>query len=287
MKESLKKSVAWAFGIVSAIFTFVPESFFKVVKWIPAQAMQKSILERGITDIEVDIIISRLVVFAAVWFGTASLYSIYKTIRWSVKIKGANYTIQIKYGNILKEKKCKKVISFDECFTTHIGTNPCDVKETSICGQYLLQDGKNLDIEKTMLNSQVKPERGISRFNGKTSYKSGSIIANGDYLLLAFATLDENGRARFFSLDEFVECLLTMWKQIEVSCTQQDVCIPILGSGLTNFEGGNGASLSQQELLNLIVWSYKLSPHKIKAPYKLRIICQKCDGFSFNDIDGL
>lgn len=287
MKESLKKSVAWAFGIVSAIFTFVPESFFKVVKWIPTQAMQKSILERGITDIEVDIIISRLVVFAAVWFGTASLYGIYKTIRWSVKIKGANYTIQIKYGNILKEKKCKKVISFDECFTTHIGTNPCDVKETSICGQYLLQDGKNLDIEKTMLNSQVKPERGISRFNGKISYKSGSIITNGDYLLSAFATLDENGRARFFSLDEFVECLLTMWKQIEVNCTQQDVCIPILGSGLTNFEGGNGASLSQQELLNLIVWSYKLSPHKIKAPYKLRIICQKCDGFSFNDIDGL
>jgi len=287
LKESLEKSVAWAFGIVSAIFTFVPESFFKVVKWIPAQAMQKSMLERGITDIEVDIIISRLVVFAAVWLGTASLYSIYKTIRWSIKIKGANYTIQIKYGNILKEKKCKKVISFDECFSTHIGTNPCDVKEKSICGQYLLQDGKNLDIEKTMLNSQIKPERGISRFNGKTSYKPGSIIANGDYLLLAFATLDENGRARFFSLDEFVECLLTMWKQIDVNCTQQDVCVPVLGSGLTNFEGGNGASLSQQELLNLIVWSYKLSPHKIKAPYKLRIICQKCDGFSFNDIDGL
>ena len=284
MKESLKKSTVWAFGIVSAIFTFVPESFFKVVKWIPVQAMQKNILKRGITDIEVDIIISRLVVFAAVWLGTAILYGIYKTIRWSIKIKGANYTIQIKYGNILKEKKCKKVISFDECFSTHIGTNPCDVKETSVCGQFLLQDGKNLNIRKALSNAQIKPERGISRFKKKTSYKLGSIIAYGEYFLLAFATLDENGRARFFSQDEYVECLLTMWKQIEINCTQQDVCIPILGDGLTSFEGGNGASLSRKELLDLIVWSYKISPHKIKAPNKLRIICQKCDGFSLADM---
>lgn len=287
MKESFKKSAVWAFGIVSAIFTFVPESFFQVVKWVPVQAMQKSVLESGITDIAVDIVISRVVVFAAIWFGTALAYNIYRVKRKSIKIKGANYTIQIKYGNLLKEKKCKKVINFDECFTTHIGTNPCDVKKTSICGQYLSQDGKNLNIQQLLSNVQIKPEERISRYDGKTSYKPGSIIAIGDYLLLAFATLDENGRARFFSLDEFVECLLTMWKQIEVNCTQQDVCIPILGSGLTNFEGGNGASLSQQELLNLIVWSYKLSPHKIKAPYKLRIICQKRDGFSFNDIDGL
>lgn len=51
---------------------------------------------------------------------------------------------------------------------------------------------------------------------------------------------------------------------------------------VTLFEG---ASLSQQELLNIMIWSYKLSPHKIKAPYKLRIICKKSDGFSLNEID--
>lgn len=73
-----------------------------------------------------------------------------------------------------------------------------------------------------------------------------------------------------------------MWKQIELHCSQTDVCVPILGSGLTLFEG---ESLSQQELLNIMIWSYKLSPHKIKAPYKLRIICKKSDGFSLNEID--
>ena len=78
------------------------------------------------------------------------------------------------------------------------------------------------------------------------------------------------------------QCLSEMWKQIELHCSQTDVCVPILGSGLTLFEG---ESLSQQELLNIMIWSYKLSPHKIKAPYKLRIICKKSDGFSLNEID--
>lgn len=82
--------------------------------------------------------------------------------------------------------------------------------------------------------------------------------------------------------DEYIECLYEMWKQIELHCSQTDVCVPILGSGLTLFEG---ESLSQQELLNIMIGSYKLSPHKIKAPYKLRIICKKIDGFTLNEID--
>lgn len=92
-------------------------------------------------------------------------------------------------------------------------------------------------------------------------------------LLQKFRALRKKRRLK--QLDE-------MWKQIEVHCSQTDVCVPILGSGLTLFEG---ASLSQQELLNIMIWSYKLSPHKIKAPYKLRIICKKSDGFSLNEID--
>jgi len=43
-------------------------------------------------------------------------------------------------------------------------------------------------------------------------------------------------------------------------------------------------TLTQQELLDMMIASYKLSAHKIKAPWKLRIICQKRDGFSLNKI---
>ena len=148
--------------------------------------------------------------------------------------------------------------------------------------QYIQSVGESLNIQNLIDNAEVKPEECVSRFNHSRSYKPGSIIVNGDALLLAFATLNEAGRAKFFTQDEYIECLSEMWKQIEVHCSQTDVCVPILGSGLTLFEG---ASLSQQELLNIMIWSYKLSPHKIKAPYKLRIICKKSDGFSLNEID--
>lgn len=62
---------------------------------------------------------------------------------------------------------------------------------------------------------------------------------------------------------------------------QKDVCIPILGSGLTRI---NETTLTQQELLDIIISSYKLSPHKIKYPYKLYIVCKKNDDFSLNKI---
>ena len=62
--------------------------------------------------------------------------------------------------------------------------------------------------------------------------------------------------------------------------------VPIIGAGTTSFDGGSGASISQQDLLNMMIWSYKLSSHKIKAPYKLRIVCKKNSDFSINNIDG-
>lgn len=282
-----EKSATCAFAITSAIFTFVPESFFHIVRWIPAQAVQKRMIESGITEVEIDIVISRALCFAAIWVITALGYGIYKVVRWSVKIKGDNYSIEIKYGDIFKQRNCKKVVNFDECYTTKIGNKPCEIKADSICGQYLQGEGKNTNIQQLLSSSQIQPEKRKSRFQNCISYKPGSIVVDRNNLLLAFATLDENGRAHFFTLDEYIDCLSTMWEQIELNCEQQDVCVPILGAGLTKFEGGNGASLSQQQLLDLMVWSYRLSPHKIKSPYKLRIICKKCEGFSLNNIEGI
>lgn len=287
MKKLLEKSATYAFAITSAFFAFTPESFFCIVDLNLAQLTQGRIIKNRITEEALNIFLSRLLCFFFILLLTILFYGAYKAIRRSVIIKATNYTIEIKYGNILHMKKCKKVISFDECYTTRIGSRPCDIKPDSICGQYLQGEGRDTNIRQLINDSQIKPEKGVSRFQGRISYRPGSIIADGDNLLLAFATLDENGRAKFFTLDEYIACLFTMWKQIELNCEQQDVCVPILGSGLTKFEGGNGTSLSQQELLDLMIWSYRLSPHKVKSPYKLRIICRKCEGFSLNNINGL
>ena len=176
--------------------------------------------------------------------------------------------------------------AFHNPFRRHIGTAPADIKPTSICGQYLTAN-PNLNIQLLLSNSHLKPLKSKSKYQGKERYESGRIVPNGDELLLAFAKLDKNGLGRFFTRDEYLECLSVLWEEIDKHYGQQDVCIPILGAGLTRFDGGSGASIPQQELLDMIIWSYKLSSHKIKSPCKLRIICRRDQEFSLDKIDSL
>lgn len=44
-------------------------------------------------------------------------------------------------------------------------------------------------------------------------------------------------------------------------------------------------SPQQQQLLDIMIESYKLSQKKLRNKYKLHIICAKSDGFSLNKLD--
>ena len=107
--------------------------------------------------------------------------------------------------------------------------------------------------------AKIKPAQSKSKYQRKIRYDSGTIVPNGDDLLMAFAKLDERGKGRFFSRDEYLECLDLLWKELENYYSEKDVCVPILGAGTTSFDGGAGASISQQDLLDIMICSYKLS----------------------------
>lgn len=257
MIDFLVKSGTWAVSITTLIFTFVPEKCF-----------------------EKNIIRNRMLTLFCVFIIVVSIYLLFLKFRSSVSFKGHNYEIIVEYGDIFKMDNCKKVINFDECYTINVGDAPGDIKPTSICGQYL-KIHPYLDIEKIIKNSKIKAENELSQYMGNKKYKSGKLILNGDDLLMAFAKLDADGRGKFFSHKEFLDCLSLLWEEIDKYYGQKDVCIPILGSGLTRI---NETPLTQQELLDIIIGSYKLSPHKIKFPYKLHIVCKKNDNFSLNKI---
>lgn len=122
--------------------------------------------------------------------------------------------------------------------------------------------------------------RSKSKFQSKTRYESGKLVPYNDFLLMSFAKLNENGRGEM-NHDDFIECLSLLWKEIDTHYGQKNVCISILGSGVTYM---GDESLSQQKLLDIIIASYKLSAHKIKLPYQLFIICKESDDFSLNKI---
>ena len=269
----LKKSAVWASGAISVLFTFLPESFFSIRKWLISDIVVKNV-KKTIGIDELNVFINRCLCFLLIWILAAVAYGLFSRFKWFVTVKGRNYAIRVEYGNL----------SFDECYTTHVGLNPEDIKPTSICGQYL-QKNPNLNMQQLITNANISPESVKSKYQNKDRYKSGSIVQNGNDLLLAFAPLDASGRGRFSSRNEYITCLSIMWEELHKYYNQQDISISILGSGQTYIDDNSGTSLSQQELLDIIILSYKLSPHKIKYPHKLRIICRKSDGFSLNEID--
>lgn len=268
MIKFFKRSLTWTLSIITVLFAFVPESCFKVLK------MLKS------ASVEANVIINRSLVFLLVFIVVIIGQFILCHFKNSIKIKGHGYCLQVEYGDIFKKDNCKKVINFDECFTTSVGDVPSKIKPTSVCGQYLMANPIH-NMQALLEDAHLKPAKSKSRYQMKTRYESGKLVPNGDDLLMAFAKLDEDGRARFFSRDEYLNCLSILWNEIDKYYGQKDVCIPILGSGITRFED---KMLTQQELLDIIVASYKLSPYKLKPPCQLHIMCQKTDDFSLNRI---
>ena len=284
MKSFITKSSGWAFAIITGVFAFVPEPFFGQKEWLTQEFIAQCKLLSTIDTSNINIAISRLISFFVVWAVTSFLYAVFLKTRTQITIKGHNYYIRVEYGDILKKKKCKRVINFDECFSTQVGNATADINPTSICGQYLILH-PNLNMQGLIESAQVSPARSRSKYQHRVRYDSGTIIPNGDDLLMAFAKLDEKGKGRFFSRDEYLKCLDLLWKELENNYSEMDVCVPILGAGTTSFDGGTGTSISQQDLLDMMIWSYKLSSNKIKAPHKLCIVCKRNANFSLNNIE--
>ena len=187
--------------------------------------------------------------------------------------------MQLIFYTLLKAKKGKKVINFDECFSTNVGEKTEDIKPRSVYGQYLTQNPIQ-DIQGIINNAGVQPS-GVSKFKSKNAYTSGTIIPNGDFLLMSFAKLDEKGKGNL-TYEEYLECLNVLWEQIDCYHGTDDVYIPILGSGITRL----GKDLTQQELLDIMIASYSVSPYRIKKPNVLHIVCRRQDDFSLNDVFG-
>ena len=103
----------------------------------------------------------------------------------------------------------------------------------------------------------------------------------GEDLLLAFAKLDVNGRAFFPTRKAYLDSLEVMWSEILKYYQQKDICIPVLGGGLTSI---GEITPTQQELVDLIIESYRLFAQKIKNTQKLRIICRRKDDILLSKI---
>lgn len=268
MNKYWQQLFSYTLAITTGCFSFIPEKFFSdVYSW--------SFLSEYWSDA-----INRIIFLLLVGIFTGLAILVWRYCRKKLTISGHNYKIIVEYGDIFEQVECKKVINFDECYTAEVGDAIHQIKPSSLCGQFIQKH--TINISSLLSNSSLKPARKHSEYDGKKCYESGTLLPYGEFLLMAFGKLDKNGRA-VMSREEYLFCLNTFWKEIDKYYAQTDVAIPVLGAGLTRF---NGEMLSQQQLVDMIISSYQLSPYKIKSPNALHIICRESEDFSLNKVGG-
>jgi hypothetical protein len=181
-------------------------------------------------------------------------------------------TVLIQAGDIFKEKDLK-VIAFNEYFDTQVDNKI--ISEKTLNGIYLreqVKDVKKLDqiISNDMNLKDKKLESVDHRLHGKkVKYKLGTIFQHNDYLLTAFSKFDKDNRA-YLGMNDYINFLINFWNEIDIIYAGRSISIPLLGSGITRFKDYN--TISEQELLELLIWSFKVSKIKFTYPSKVSII---------------
>lgn len=199
-----------------------------------------------------------------------------------------NSELEVKVGNIF-ETKGLKVIAFNEYFDTTVDNKI--ISERSLNGIFIKDNIS--DIEK--FDSLIKDDshlfdltNGINenrKFGKKQKYKLGSIFQYKKYLLTAFSRFDDDNRA-YLGMNDYVRFLLNFWNEVDICYANRSVNIPLLGSGITRFKEYN--SITDQELLEILIWTFKLSRIKFKYPTKATILIHesKKDKINFYELKG-
>lgn len=251
--------------IAAIVFTIVPESVFDEYKLFEKCSGNKNI------------ILNRILLIVAIFIAVTIIFRFFRCRK---TIKSGNYSICIEYGDLFK-KKGKKVIAFDECFTTETGETAPYIKLDSVCGQFLQKHSAN-SVRQKIESANLRQAVSRSRFQNKISYEIGQVVPyNEEFLLIPFAKLDESGLGYMPTREDYLSCLTSLWKGIDENYGTSDVYVTILGSGRTHMFDER---LTSQDLLDIMIFSYMLSDHKIKSPYKLHIVCRRNDGISLNEI---
>lgn len=185
------------------------------------------------------------------------------------------FKVNIIFGDIFLQDGLK-VIPFNEHFDTQV--DGIIVTPTSLNGIYLDRYCEIKDrIEDEI--SKIKPIGQKKRVNGrKDKYKLGTICKVDEYLLMALTNFDNENRANL-DRKKYFDCMMNFWNELDVIHGGYPVSIPLLGSGITRFNDGY---ISKQELLNLILYSLKLSRFQIPADSQLTIVIHNS---LFNDIN--
>ncbi|MCC9622286.1 DUF6430 domain-containing protein [Thalassospira sp. MA62] len=230
-------------------------------------------------------IFSSIIIFTIIYY----LFRIYKIMKLSeitLDIDGSN--IKIMAGDLFDfPSSVYKVIAFNEFFDTCVDDKL--ISSYSLNGKYIKKKYSSesellsLDnkIEKdSRLNEKIIERDVIRKHGGKTiRYKLGTILKDDDYFLVAFSRFDEDNSA-YLRLQDYANCLIEFWNEVNVLYAQNKVVVPIMGSGITRRQEFSDAT--KQQLLEIMIWTFKISKVKFREPADITIVFNDSDLEEFN-----
>ncbi|HAV5945630.1 TPA: hypothetical protein JI227_06535 [Acinetobacter baumannii] len=187
-----------------------------------------------------------------------------------IKIEGS--IVCIKEGNLFDEKDFK-VIAFNEYFDTEV--NDHIISKTSLNGIFLEKIINNKSIIDTYIQNYSFKDCDYLEINHnrksekKQRYRLGTIIVYNDFLLTSFSKFNESNEA-YLTMPDYLSFLINFWDQINTVYANKSVSTPILGSGITRIKGHKG--ISDEDLLKIMIWTFRVSEMRFKEPAKLTII---------------
>lgn len=196
-----------------------------------------------------------------------------------ILLKFGESEVEVYFGDIFRSNsEDLKVISFNEYFDTQVGGKNQIISPGTINGKYLTKfKDKIPEIDALIrrdkhLNSDMALQTEFFRRKGmKKRFRLGSLIELPDnYIAVAGSKFDRDNRANT-TMKEYIGFLLTFWSEVDRIYNNRSVVIPVFGSGILRFtDGYEGASA--QDLLEIIIWTFKISRIKIEYPSRIKIV---------------
>lgn len=237
-------------GIISFAFLFID---------IPTN------IKECLPSIGVLVLIILAIIYLLIWRYANTLHNI------DVDIDGSN--VNIKCGDIFKQDGLK-VITFNEYFDTIVDDKI--ISNSSLNGifikKYFQGNVNELDdfIKDNSINEDIIELDIVRHLGGKNvKYKLSTSIVYETFVLTAFSRFDNQNRA-VLTMPEYIEFLINFWDRINRVYAQRAVSVPVFGSGITRIK--EHKNISDEELLKIMLWTFKLSEMKFKHPARLSII---------------
>lgn len=115
-------------------------------------------------------------------------------------------------------------------------------------------------------------ENSARREGKKKKYRLGSVCVYKDFLLTAFSKFDDKNRASL-TMPEYLEFMINFWDRVNSVYALKSVSAPIFGSGITRIKGHK--NISDEDLLKIMLWTFRISEMRFKYPAKLTIVIHK------------